>query len=133
MAVSPASIQAALQLSWVTYLKRPRPCEGWMSNRRTCKNPAHYRFTALRKSWAKSGVYCHNHLFSRGLLGDWEEENRTRNAYYRLGILCPSVSTHGERCSGKNGHDGAHHPPHTSHAVIVDGHREWVPDPSVTW
>lgn len=79
-------------LPFVTYLSRGRQCEGFMSHtslkhvfgtdeqrakRPKCKNPAHWKFTALKKSTADSGVYCQSHLFSRCLYGDMDEEKRT--------------------------------------------------------
>lgn len=39
-----------------------------------CKSIAHWRFKALKKSHARDGDYCWNHLFSQGLFSDMAEE-----------------------------------------------------------
>lgn len=82
----------AESLPWVTRLRRPVPCEGFMAHtplravfgtdeqraaRPRCKNLARWRFRALRRSCAEDGAFCWSHLMSRGLYGDMDEIVRT--------------------------------------------------------
>lgn len=84
--------ETAEAIPWVRRLRRPRECGGFMSHtplkavfgtleqraaRPRCRNRAWWHFTALRRSWARSGDYCWSHLVSRGLYGDALEEART--------------------------------------------------------
>lgn len=79
-------------LPYVKYLVKAQPCTGFMNKttlkhlygtaeqraqKPRCKVPAHWKFTALKKSWAKDGVFCPSHLFSRGLYSDMDEMART--------------------------------------------------------
>jgi hypothetical protein len=43
-----------------------------------CKNRAHWKFRALKKSQARDGVYCWAHLLSRGIYGDDVEYQRLK-------------------------------------------------------
>lgn len=77
-------------IPWVTYLPKGRPCTGFMGHTSMkqvregrepkCKNTAHWKFRALkRKSMydvARDGIYCWNHLFSRGFYGGMDEDAR---------------------------------------------------------
>jgi hypothetical protein len=90
--------QLAAQLRWVTRLDQAQQCEGFLArtplkalyamggkppvglDNYRCKLPAYWRFTALKKSHARDGVYCWLHLVYRGLYGDTLEEARTHRA-----------------------------------------------------
>lgn len=96
----------AERLPWVKRLKDPVPCQGvkWstvalrdlyvmhgkqprgIQERSRCKNRAGWRFTALKRSSAKSGDYCWAHLLSAGLAHDPQEDERTRRWFARNGV-----------------------------------------------
>jgi len=46
-----------------------------------CKKPAYWKFTALKNSYGESGIYCMDHLMSRGLITSYDEQART-NKYW---------------------------------------------------
>lgn len=94
---------------WVRRLVKPLPCEGWMARGRNCRNQAHWKFTASKRSYARSGVYCWSHLISRGIEGDMVEERRFTQQMYKHGVYCQSVSERGTRCWRTAD------PPHTEH------------------
>lgn len=93
-------------LPWVTYLARGGPCDGLRYNampgkatrrwgpggvnpptgteKYRCKNPARWRFGALKSSGARSGTYCWPHLWSIGL-GTMGEEARAERWLKRHG------------------------------------------------
>jgi len=73
---------------WVTRLKRPRQCQGWVTNaswtrgKETCKRPAHwkFRFSARADLFGTSRgskYFCWQHLLCRGLYGEMGEYERT--------------------------------------------------------
>jgi hypothetical protein len=65
---------------WVKRLKKKVQCDGWMPKNKKCKNPAEwsYRWTSSRnwRNTQKRQHFCWNHLSSRGLYGDMQEEAR---------------------------------------------------------
>ena len=82
---------------WVTRLKKPRQCQGWVGKasftrgKFTCKHPAYWKFIASKRAMFASReykntltkrdltkYYCWNHLMSRGLYGEMGEYDRTR-------------------------------------------------------
>lgn len=88
--------ELAKKIPWVKYLKDSQKCNGYRSGRPLkaifssmpnydpklnekfeCKLPAHWKFRALKKSYAEDGIYCWSHLMHRGLYGDMDEEART--------------------------------------------------------
>lgn len=75
---------------WVTRLKKPHQCSEYrsgmsrkasndpeLSKKYECRNPAYWKFRALKKSWSEDGIYCWSHLISRGVHGDMDEDERT--------------------------------------------------------
>jgi len=66
------------RLPWIKWLKEGRTCDGYRYNRMPvkamhdselkekyrCKNPAHWKYKTLKKSWAEDGVYCMAHLYA---------------------------------------------------------------------
>lgn len=88
------------RLPWVTHLSKSQPCDGLRYNampgkatrrwgpgginpptgvdKYRCKNPAHWRFRALKTSMATSGVYCWSHLWSCGLMEMAENDRMMR-------------------------------------------------------
>lgn len=74
------------EIPWITRLVKARQCDGKAGR---CKVRAFWRFRALKRSWAKDGVYCWFHIFHAGLYYDMEEEKRTEkwlNHHYPNGI-----------------------------------------------
>ena len=89
-------------MSWVTRLKNPRSCDGYMHNTATkhihgtpeqraqrprCKRPARWRFKSLKRSWVPDGTYCWSHLLYGCLYGDMDEDARTRRWLKRHGYV----------------------------------------------
>lgn len=77
----------------VTRLLRGHPCEGFTARSfkaiqegraYTCRNVAHWRFKALRKSDSSDGIYCFSHLVHQGVAGDMDEAARTRRWLERV-------------------------------------------------
>lgn len=101
-------------LPWVHRYQKPRPCTAvrYGHGRRPCKNRAYWKFTALKRSWVRDGVYCWSHLISHGIYGDMVEDARTVSRLYARGVYCPSVSPKsGARCARyATGHDDHHTP-----------------------
>jgi hypothetical protein len=72
----------AERFPWITKLNKSRACEGFMSNTHLkavyemhgkppvgldnycCKNPARWKFKALKRSMSRDGVFCYSHLLS---------------------------------------------------------------------
>lgn len=95
----------------VTYLKRARPCTEmrggapvkayWKrdGSRQTdetiiakwrCKNPAHWKFTALKRArYSKNGVMCFSHLYHRAVFGDQNEMEATEKLMVATGYATP--------------------------------------------
>lgn len=82
--------ELAEKVPWITRLKKPQKCHGYrwgsmsrkatydpvLKERYACKKPGYWKFKALKKSWARDGVYCWSHLLSGGVYGDMDEEAR---------------------------------------------------------
>lgn len=91
----------------VRKLKAATQCEGFVSGtpmreiynwgpgrknpplpRRTCKNPAWWRFTALKRKrsygWEGARNLCWSHLIHQGVYGDMDEDARTQRWMARL-------------------------------------------------
>lgn len=72
----------AKKIPWVRWSAVAAQCEGWHGGtfgKRSCKNSAHWTFRHSKKNFVNPGEtrkYCWNHLFSRGLYGDMNEEAR---------------------------------------------------------
>lgn len=73
---------------WVTYLKRPRDCQGYTTKasrtrgKYTCKHKAHWKFKFSKRADLfntdrGTAYFCWVHLLTRGLYGDMGEYNRT--------------------------------------------------------
>lgn len=128
-----------LALPWVRYVEKPRACSCWRSGtsmttfwairngtadaalraKWACKNTAHWHFTALKKSFPDTGVYCWAHLMSRAVFGDGDEEARTNRWYYSHGVYCPSISPNGRRCARlRLDKDGQHHTDHRTQPLV---------------
>lgn len=88
-------------LQFLYYVKRvtkPVPCTGYrwskmplkavynleLREKYRCKNLAYWRFTALKKSYAKDGIYCMSHLYAAGLNHDQDELDRTERQYKKF-------------------------------------------------
>lgn len=69
-------------IPWVKRLKKPQSCEGFVASRNGghCKNPGYWKFRHLKRKFfrptVETQVLCWNHLFSRGIYGDMDEEER---------------------------------------------------------
>ena len=123
-------------IPWVRLLKTPQQCTGWMRNHKQCKNPAYWKFTSFksRHVWAMNvpnGTYCWKHLVSRGLYGSMDEEARTDNHFYKVGIYCQSVSPSGSRCARLNDNHSDHHTagyslPHSENPDLIRYRDEWT-------
>ena len=97
--MTPQERRAFLEfLPFVKRLKVSQPCEGlrWGkmplkaiyrhgpgntleptgTEKYRCKNAAYWKFTALKKSRARDGVYCMSHLYSAGIGHDMDEQAR---------------------------------------------------------
>lgn len=82
------------QIPWVNYVKDAHQCDSLRNGTPLkavfsmygrppvdqapyrCKTPAHWRFRALKRSYARDGIYCMSHLIYRCLYGDTAECNR---------------------------------------------------------
>lgn len=82
------------KIPWVTYVKKGERCKSLRSGsplkaycgdkngpidteKYQCRNMAHWKFKALKKSHAYDGFYCKSHLMSRGIYCDTDEMERT--------------------------------------------------------
>lgn len=72
------------RISWVTRMATPRRCDGKGGS---CKRKGYWKFRALKKSWAKDGVYCWTHLIYYGIYGDMDEEERTLKWLRKRGYI----------------------------------------------
>lgn len=67
-------------IPWVKKLDEPQSCEGFVAHRNGghCKNPGYWKYKYLKRGWKRGLTYtlCWNHLFSRGIYGDMDEEER---------------------------------------------------------
>lgn len=89
------STELAKQIPWVTRLKKPRPCDSlrwgevplkalYSMNGKSptgtegyeCKSPGYWKFKASKRSNAKSGIYCWQHLLYSGIYHDYVEQTR---------------------------------------------------------
>jgi hypothetical protein len=87
------------QVPWVKRVKEDKQCDGYrwsqmpvkavwnkdgtradpaLKEKYRCKNKAKWHFTALKRDEfsAKSGDYCHSHLFAAGFYGSMDEDAR---------------------------------------------------------
>ena len=82
-------------LKTLPYVKRVKPdfiCDGYrwsqmplkavydpvLKEKYRCRNDGHWKFKALKRSYARDGTYCFAHLHSLGLVHDMDEEKRTK-------------------------------------------------------
>lgn len=55
-----------------------------------CKTPAHWKFTALKRSrFTRSGVMCFKHLYYRAVFGETEEVEATEKLMVSTGYATP--------------------------------------------
>lgn len=91
----------ARQVPWVRHHDMPAPCSAITSrtplkalwsmhgsppvglDKYRCKNPAHWRFRALKRSFARDGDYCWMHLLLKGFFMDPTEADRFDRWYKR--------------------------------------------------
>jgi hypothetical protein len=95
----------------VTYLKKARQCaamrhgaplkvfwrkDGYRQRDESiiapwrCKTPAHYKFTALKRSrFGTSGTYCLQHLYYREIFGEMTEMEATEKLMVSTGYATP--------------------------------------------
>lgn len=55
-----------------------------------CKTPAHWKFTALKRSrFSRSGMMCYSHLYFRAVFGSEEEMTATEKLMVSTGYARP--------------------------------------------
>jgi hypothetical protein len=94
-------------IPWVKRLKEPQQCSGFVAKKTSlkhlygtpeqraqkpkCPNKALWKFTALRLTsqyfGVEDGIFCWNHLWSRGIHGTMGEDIRYEHWLIRVGLM----------------------------------------------